>query len=817
MPSDSRPPNADSTLPVLPLTDAVVFPRALRPLTIARPAALRALEALDGGNIVVLVAQRDPKKNELSWSDLYEVGVTARVLNVATLPEQKQIVAVVLGLERVWVLGTTQVAPCLRARTEAMGDVMPSQPDPELAQLTESVRDLCAQIVADSPFLPNELIGSLQEAQDPAALTDLVASILPSLSMVTRQELLETVDVRARLRRLNEELVKAMENVQIRRRIQAEVEQKLGKAQEEFFLREQMRAIQRRLGETDETTRQMTELRTKIDAAGMPAVVKSEAERELKRLEQIPEAAAEYMVARTYLDWLIALPWTRSSAEPIDVVRAQKVLDADHYDLEKVKERIVEYLAVLHLRRDLRGPILCFVGPPGVGKTSVGKSIARASGRQFVRISLGGVRDEAEIRGHRRTYVGALPGQIIAGMRRAGTMDPVFMLDEIDKLGADFRGDPAAALMEVLDPEQNVAFRDHYLDVPFDLSKVLFITTANILDPVPAALLDRMEVLDLPGYTELEKVQIARKYLVPRQVTEHGLATDERIAFDDDALREIVRGYTHEAGVRGMEREISALCRKHARVVAGGDRTKLRVTPEVVRARLGVPRFHVETELALRTRSPGVAVAIAWTPQGGDVLFIEAARMPRGRGEVTITGQLGSVMQESAKAALTWVRAHGESYGIAPDAFKKSDLHLHVPSGAVPKDGPSAGLVMVVALVSLFTERPVRPFVALTGEITLSGQVLPVGGIKEKVLAAKRSGVREIVIPAENEATVLEDLPAELREGVRFHFVSTIDEALARAFPSPDMQPATQKTARGSPASPWSPGTVDAKGADARR
>jgi ATP-dependent Lon protease len=796
--SDESRPIADASLPVIPLRDTVVFPRALRPLTLGRGPTLQALQSLDGHDVVVLVAQRDPKKEDpVGLADVYGVGVTARVLKVAPMPEQKQVVAIVLGVDRVRIVDATQTEPFLRAKVEVLSSILPSETDRELVPLTESVRDLFAQIVAESPFLPNEIITGLQEVQDPDALADLVASLLPSLTTAARQELLGILDVKARLRLLNEELIKEHENLRIRKRIQEEVEQKLGKAQEEFFLREQMKAIQRRLGETDETQRQLEEVRSKVAAAHMPEAVRAEAEREMKRLEHIPEAAAEYSVARTYLDLLAALPWSVTSAEAVDVGRAQEILDEDHYGLEKVKERIVEYLAVLQLRRDLKGPILCFVGPPGVGKTSVGKSIARATGRKFVRISLGGIRDEAEIRGHRRTYVGALPGQIIEGIRRAGTMDPVFMLDEIDKVGKDFLGDPAAALMEVLDPEQNAAFRDHYLDVPFDLSKVLFITTANVLDPVPPALLDRMEILELPGYTDFEKLQIAKKYLVPRQVKEHGLSAGDGIAFGDEALRKIIGSYTHEAGVRNLEREIGALCRKQARIVAGGDHARVTVTPDVVRARLGAPRFHVETQLAERTKNPGVAVAIAWTPQGGDVLFIEAAKMPRDKGEVTLTGQLGSVMQESAKAALSWVRANGERYGVARDAFKECDLHVHVPSGAVPKDGPSAGVVMVAALVSLFTARPLRPYVALTGEITLSGQVLPVGGIKEKVLAAKRSGVREVVLPAQNEPNVLEDLPGELRQGMQFHFVSTIDEALARAFAQDRVMPAPQASGNG--------------------
>jgi ATP-dependent Lon protease len=667
-------------------------------------------------------------------------------------------------------------------RVEPLPDVMPAEPDPTFEALAHNVRDLCFVVIAGSPVLSNELLAVLQSIERPGTLADFVATFLPSLSTETRQELLETVDVRARLRRAAEELTKETENLRLRGQIQAAVEEKVGKAQREFFLREQLKAIQKELHEESPEAKVVADLRAKIDEVHMPEAAKTEAVRELKRLEQIPVASAEYGVARTYLDWLVALPWSVSGAHEVDTRAAQQVLDEDHYDLERVKERIVEYLAVLKLTRNLKGPIFCFVGPPGVGKTSLGRSIARALGRSFVRISLGGMRDEAEIRGHRRTYVGALPGQIIQGLRRAATNDPVFMLDEIDKLGSDFRGDPASALLEVLDPEQNVGFRDHYVDVPFDLSKVLFITTANVLDPVAPALRDRMEVLELPGYTETEKLEIARRYLVPKGLREHGLVGDHRVSFTDEGLREIVRSYTLEAGVRGLERAIGAVCRKHARSVAEGRTGPLTVGADETRARLGAPRYHVETDLVERTRKPGVAVALAWTPQGGDVLFVEAVRMPRDRGDVTITGQLGQVMQESVRAALSWMRANGERLGIPADEYRKFDVHLHVPAGAVPKDGPSAGLVMAVALVSAFRERPVRPFVALTGEITLTGEVLPVGGIKEKVLAAKRSGVRRIVLPERNRANVAEDVPGDLREGLSFSFVSTIDEALQCAF-----------------------------------
>jgi ATP-dependent Lon protease len=766
---------------IVPLKDTVVFPNGLQTLTVGRERSLRALDALNGEGVIALVMQRDPEQADPLVGDLHTTGATARVLRVARLPDQQHAILVVMGLARVRLVGEIQNDPHLKARVELVPDIIPDE-DTDFSALIRSVRDLFAEIIAASPFLSNELIAPLQQLESPSALADFVASVLPSLDNLMRQQLLEMPDVRARLFMLNEELIKEHTNLRARRRIQAEVEARLGKSQREYFLREEMRAIQKELGDADPTESQLEDLKRKLDSAGLPAPAKLEADRELDRLTKMAAGAAEYSVSLTYLDWLASLPWNKITASENGLDMAQRILDEDHFGLEKVKERILEYLAVLKLRRELKGPILCFVGPPGVGKTSLGKSIARASGRAFARIALGGMHDEAEIRGHRRTYVGALPGQIIQGLRRAGTRDPVFMLDEIDKLGKDFRGDPAAALMEVLDPEQNAAFQDHYLDLPFDLSKVLFVTTANTLDSVPSALLDRMEVLELAGYSETEKIEIARRYLVPKQAVEHGLRLRQHIGFEDDSLRDIIRSYTHEAGVRNLEREIGKICRKRARALATGSQGLVQISSAVVRERLGVPRFHVETEVAERTRRPGVAVALAWTPHGGDLLFVEVTRMPRGRGAVTMTGQLGEVMQESAKAALSWVRANSDQLGIGRNSFREVDLHIHVPSGAIPKDGPSAGVVMVTALVSLFIERPVRPYVAMTGEITLSGQVLAVGGIKEKVLAARRSGIREIILSKHNEPNVAEDLPAELRQNMKFHFVSTTEEALVRAF-----------------------------------
>jgi ATP-dependent Lon protease len=550
-----------------------------------------------------------------------------------------------------------------------------------------------------------------------------------------------------------------------------------------------MKAIQKELGESDDSTQEIDELRKKVDEAGMSAEAKKECDRELKRLAKMTPASAEYMVSRTYLEWMTSLPWSKSSGvSEIDIAKGKQILDEDHYDLQKVKERILDYLAVKKLQPGMKGPILCFVGPPGVGKTSLGKSIARSLGRKFVRIALGGMHDEAEIRGHRRTYIGALPGQIIQGLKRAESNDPVMMLDEVDKLGRDFRGDPSSALMEVLDPEQNNAFRDHYLDVPFDLSKVLFIATANWMDPIPEPLRDRMEIIELAGYTGEEKVHIAHRYLIPKQAAEHGLKVGEQIAFSDEALREIIHSFTREAGVRNLEREIATITRKQARRLAEGKTEKMEVTPEIVREYLGVPKFRAEKEVEERVKKPGVAVGLVWTPVGGDIIFIEAMRM-RGGKNFTRTGQLGDVMQESMTAALTWVRSNAEHYGIDPNFFQKSDLHIHVPSGAVPKDGPSAGAAMVTALVSLLTGRPVRDRLAMTGEMTLSGVVLPIGGVKEKVLGAKRAGIKEVLLPADNEPNAVADLPPEILGDMKITYVRNLDEVLEHALSKESVAP----------------------------
>ncbi len=609
-----------------------------------------------------------------------------------------------------------------------------------------------------------------------------IASSLPILAMVDKQELLETPDVVARMQRLNKHLAKELEVQQLRNKIQTEVQDQVQQSQRDYYLREQMKAIQKELGDMDDGQKDIEELRQRIDSCGMPDEVKKDALKELNRLTRMSPMAADYSLTRNYIEWLVVLPWIKSSGEEVDITKAKEVLDEDHYDLKKVKDRILDYLAVRRLKPDMKGPILCFVGPPGVGKTSLGRSIARALGRKFQRASLGGMHDEAEIRGHRRTYIGAMPGQIMQGLRRAETNDPVFMLDEIDKLGRDFRGDPASALLETLDPEQNSTFRDNYLDVPFDLSKVLFICTANMLDPVPEPLLDRMEIIELQGYTEEEKVHIAFRYLIPRQIKENGIIA-EQIEFPEASVRYVVRHYTREAGVRKLEQQLGTICRKQARRIAEGVPDKLTVTPEVVQEFLGGIKVRVETELAERTKRSGVAVGLAWTPAGGEVLCSEAQRM-QGMGGFNMTGQIGQVRQESMQAALTWVRSNARALGLAEDFASEIDLHMHVPAGGIPKDGPSAGVTLTTALVSLLTDVPVRALTAMTGEITLSGHILPVGGIKEKFLAAKRAGVKDIILPEENRQNVEEDLMPEQVAVVTIHYVSRMEDALAIALPN---------------------------------
>jgi ATP-dependent Lon protease len=762
-------------LAILPLRDTVLFPQSVLPLAAGRVSSLKLIEdAVRAGALIGVFTQRDPATEEPQDTDLHRIGTLAAVHKVLKQPDGT-VRLIVQGLARVRLLEVAQMRPYMKARVEEVSEQSPSPGDLETEALVRNASTLFRQIVSLSPLLPDELAAVAQNVSEPGRLADVIAASLPALGTAVKQELIETLDVKARLQRLVEALTKEADVLELGSKIQSQVESEVTKGQREYYLREQMKAIQKELGQTDDRTQELDELRQKVEEAGMSEEAKKEALRELDRLGRIPPAAAEYTVARTYLDWLIALPWNRETVDCLDLAKAREVLDEDHWGLEKIKDRILEYLAVKSMRPAGRDPILCFVGPPGVGKTSLGRSIARALGRKFHRISLGGMRDEAEIRGHRRTYIGALPGQIVQGLRRAESRNPVFMLDEIDKLGMDFRGDPASALLEVLDPEQNVAFRDHYVDVAFDLSKVLFITTANMLDPVPPALRDRMEIIELAGYTEEEKIRIARKHLVPKQSRDHGLSEVD-LTWTDAALRLLARSYTREAGLRNLEREIATITRKLTKRRVEGNTAPVEVTEELVGELLGAPRFQLE-ELEERTSVPGVAVGLAWTPTGGDILFIEATRM-RGSKTLTLTGQLGEVMKESGQAALSWARSHASDLGIRSDYWETSDIHIHVPAGAIPKDGPSAGVTMVTALVSLMTQRPVRPRLAMTGEVTLSGRVLPVGGIKEKVLAAKRAGVTTLILPRRNEKHLLEDVPNDARQGMTFHLVDSVDQVL---------------------------------------
>lgn len=799
-----RPPTIPSELPILPLRDTVLFPNSFMPLAVARESSVRLIDdAIANGKLIAVFTQRDASIEEPTQADLFAVGTATHIHKMFKLPDGS-LRLIVQGLARLRLEQLVATQPYLRARVTTAAEDTRDGDRLEIDALARNIKTNFQQVVSLSPLLSDDLQTLAMNIAEPGRLADFIASSLTTINTAVKQEVLETLDIRARMDSLNRILIKELEVLELGSKIQSQVQSEVGKNQREYFLREQMKAIQKELGEGDDQTKEIEELAEKIEAAGMPDLVKKEALRELDRLSKMPPAAAEYTVSRTYLDWLIALPWAKRTDEVIDLPHTQEVLDADHSGLEKAKDRILEYLAVRKLNPEVKGPILCFVGPPGVGKTSLARSIAGSLGRKFVRVSLGGMRDEAEIRGHRRTYIGALPGQIIQGLRRAESKNPVFILDEIDKLGSDFRGDPSSALLEVLDPEQNNTFRDHYLDVPFDLSEVLFITTANVLDPVPPALRDRMEVLEIAGYTEEEKLQIATDHLVAKQVKNHGL-TPEYIRFTPEAIRQVIRGYTREAGVRNLEREIGALCRKAARRLAEGDETAVEVTPDVVVQMLGAPRY-LDEEIEERTKDPGVAIGLAWTPAGGEVLFIEASRMAGG-GSLTLTGQLGDVMKESARAALSWLRTHAREYGIDPDFFKNAEMHVHVPSGAIPKDGPSAGVTMAAAMASELTGRPVRGDIAMTGEITLSGRVLPVGGIKEKVLAARRAGIHEVILPKQNAKNVNEDLTPELREELTVHLVTSIDEVLALALQpmSSDVRPSEGRRKKDTGRAPMPP------------
>jgi ATP-dependent Lon protease len=782
-------------LPILPLRETVTYPDTLTPLAVGQERSINLVnDVLSGTRLLAMVASKDPELDTPGPDDLYGVGVAGTVARMMKVPDGTLRI-LVQGAERIRITEYVSEQPYLVARIEPMPDEL--EPSTELEALTRNVQTTFTQIIEAIPYLPEELQLAVANIDDPSALSHLIAGAL-RISTAEKQELLETVDVTRRLRRLSEILTRELEVVQLGSKIQSQVESEIDKGQREYFLRQQLKAIQEELGEGDEQQAEINELRERIEQAGLPEDAQKAAERELSRLEKLPPVAAEYGVIRTYLEWLVDLPWSKETEDNLDIGHARDVLDEDHYDLEEVKDRILEYLAVRKLNPESPGPILCFVGPPGVGKTSLGRSIAKALGREFERISVGGVRDEAEIRGHRRTYIGALPGTIIRALRDAGTRNPVFMIDEIDKMGADFRGDPSSAMLEVLDPAQNSTFRDHYLDLPFDLSEVLFIATANILDTIPLALQDRMEVINLAGYTVEEKLHIAKRYLVPRQLAANGLKGSQ-IEFADPALNAIIEEYTREAGVRNLERQIGTICRKVARQVAEGKaKGKIRISAKRARELLGKRRFFSETRR--RTKVPGVATGLAWTPVGGEVLFVEATSVP-GSGNLTITGQLGEVMKESAQAALSWVRAQSSQINpeLPDDWFAKHDIHVHVPAGAVPKDGPSAGVAMATALASLISSRPVRNDVAMTGEITLTGQVLPIGGLKEKSLAAQRAGIKQVIVPDRNEGDV-EEISEQEREGLDFVYADDIGDVLTVAL-EPDGH-RSRRSRDGKPARP---------------
>jgi ATP-dependent Lon protease len=778
-------------LPVLPLKETVVFPQSMAPLAIGQERSIQLVdEVVSGDRMLALVTVRNEEAETPGWDDLYDIGTAATVQRLIRIPDGTLRI-LVQGLRRVRLDRRVGDEPFLVGQFTEVPEVV--EETKELEALTRNVQTLFGRIIAAVPYLPEELEIAAANVDDPTALSHLVASTM-RLKPAEKQQLLETADVEERLRAISAILNRELEVIELGSKIQSQVQSEMEKGQREYFLRQQLKAIQEELGEGDELQAEVTELRTRLAELDLPDEVRKAAERELSRLEKLPAAAAEYGVIRTYLDWILTAPWTQTTPDNLDLEQARRVLDEDHFDLEKVKDRIVEYLAVSKLKGDVSGPILCFVGPPGVGKTSLGQSIARTLGRKFVRISVGGVRDEAEIRGHRRTYIGAMPGTIIRALRDAESKNPVFLIDEIDKMGADWRGDPASAMLEVLDPEQNSTFRDHYLDLPFDLSKVLFICTANQLETIPGPLLDRMDVIQLSGYTEEEKLQIAKRYLVPKQLEANGLKP-EQVEIGDDVLRMVIREYTREAGLRNLERRIGDVLRKTATRIATGEVEHAVLDEQAVREALGPRRFSGETRK--RTSDPGVATGLAVTAVGGDVLFIEATAYP-GDGRLQVTGQLGEVMQESARAALSWVRSHAEELGVDPAWFREHDVHIHVPAGAVPKDGPSAGITMATAIVSLATGRTVTEKVGMTGEITLTGQVLQIGGVREKVLAAQRAGLERVIVPRENEAD-LSELPDETRAELDFVLVDNVRDVLevaldggvsARPRPAPARQAA---------------------------
>lgn len=763
-------------LPVLPARDIVVFPYMILPLFVGRDVSIKAIDhSLSTNRMILILTQKDLSVESPMPQDLYSIGTVCMIMRMLKLPDGR-VKILVQGLSKARVVEFPQQEPFYLAKIEKIEEEKPVEMSLENEALIRSVKEQMDKAVSLGKTILPDVMVVIENIDDPGRLADLIASNI-GLKTEQAQEILEVIDPIDRLKKVSELLSRELQLLTIQQKIQTEARGEIDKTQREYFLREQLKAIQRELGEIDERAEEIREFRRKIEEAKMPEKVMKEAEKQLKRLEKMHPDSAEAGTIRTYLEWLTELPWSKSTEDQLDIKVAEKVLNEDHYDLEKVKERILEYLSVRKIKQKMKGPILCFIGPPGVGKTSLGRSIARALGREFVRMSLGGVRDEAEIRGHRRTYVGALPGRIIQGIKQAGTNNPVFMLDEIDKIGMDFRGDPSSALLEVLDPEQNNAFMDHYLSVPFDLSKVMFITTGNLADTIPGPLRDRMEILYLSGYTEEEKLQIAKKYLLPKQLEEHGI-TSEILNVTDSAIRYIITHYTREAGVRSLEREIANLCRKIAKEIAEGKVKKYNITSANVSKFLGVPKYLPEEEM--KKDEVGVATGLAWTESGGDVIYVEATTM-RGKGSLTLTGQLGDVMKESAYAALSYVRARAKKLGISEDVFSKTDLHIHVPAGAIPKDGPSAGITMATAIASAFTGKPVRKDIAMTGEVTLRGRVLPIGGIKEKTLAAKRMGISTVIIPARNKKD-LDDLPKYVKEGMNFILVENMDEVLNKAI-----------------------------------
>ena len=765
-------------LPILPLRNTVLFPQQVIPISIGREKSVSLISKVSETNkLIGVVAQRDGSIEHPESTDLYSWGTLAAVLKVFDMPDGSKS-AIIQGLQRIKLITYLEEEPYIKAAVQQISDEETAS-DLEIEAMAVNIRSVFQDIVEIAPYLSMEHTSLLANIDEPGKLVDRVISVL-NIRTSEKQVVLEEVSIRRRLEEASIILNRELQRLQLGEKIQTEVQGEINKTQREYFLREQLKAIKKELGEEDDLAVELKELKDKLEEAKLSPEAQKVAEKELDRLNRIPPSSPEYTVSRTYLDWLIDLPWSTSTEDNMDIKAAGAVLDGDHYGLHKVKQRILEYLAVRKLKSDMKGPILCFVGPPGTGKTSVGKSIAEAVGRKFVRISLGGVHDEAEIRGHRRTYIGALPGRIIQGLKKAGTNNPIFMLDEIDKVGNDFRGDPSSALLEVLDPEQNDTFSDHYLEVEFDLSKVMFIATGNMVDTIPPALRDRMEIIEFSGYIEEEKTQIARKFLIPKQLSEHGL-TDKKLVFEESGLTEIVHSYTRESGVRNLERQLANVSRRVAKEIVDGNKKKKKVTKANVADYLGPVKYF--SDVAERTKKPGIATGLAYTPSGGDILFIEATAMP-GKGKLTLTGQLGDVMKESAEAALSFIRSQAEDLGIDPTFHEKTDIHIHVPAGAIPKDGPSAGVTMLSAMVSLLTGRRLKLDVAMTGEITLRGAVLPVGGIREKVLAAHRAGIKLIILPEKNKKD-LEEIPKRTLRGMKFQFASemlqVIDLALVKA------------------------------------